>query len=582
MRLPFCYPRYFLVAALLLGIVGILPVIIHLHFGIDLFLEDSDPIRFFDPERDYLLNKDPGPTDSTTLDLFGQDAGEELKGPEENVHQNSESRDTVNRVKDGQSDNDGNTGTHENNVTIATTEEMSELSDQGTLEEDAERLYTLGGTKERIWEMEDQLIMAKAYLDFVPKANNTLLRQELKLRTRDIEKALGQANKSSDFSMSALQTIRAMEATLSKAHRAYPDCSERAYKIRSSLEKKEEELRTVQNELLYLVHVASTSLPKGIQCLSLRLTSEYFTSNPKDHKLLVDRHKVQKPYLHHYAVFSDNVLACAVVVNSTISSSQEPEKIVFHVVTDSLNFPAMTMWFLLNPPTPATIDILVWDNYEQLAANFSPTDELVGIRDPAYTSTVNRLQFFLPNLFPFLHKILVLDHDVVVQRDLSWLWRINMEGKVTCAVKMCNHQLEDLLDFTDPILSSSFDPKACVLAFGMNMFDLNEWRKQGLTASYGNWIQKGITRKFRTGEGWPLAQLVFYNHTAYLNGGWHLLGLGNDMNVRREEIKKAAVIHYSGTRKPWIDSAIREYKNFWDKYLNYNNPSLQKCHVHNN
>lgn len=170
--------------------------------------------------------------------------------------------------------------------------------------------------------------------------------------------------------------------------------------------------------------------------------------------------------------------------------SQEPEKIVFHVVTDSLNFPAITMWFLLNPPTPATIDILVWDNYEQLAANFSPTEELVGIRDPAYTSTVNRLQFFLPNLFPFLHKILVLDHDVVVQRDLSWLWRIDMKGKVTCAVKMCNHQLEDLLDFTDPILSSSFDPKACVLAFGMNMFDLNEWRKQGLTASYGNWIQK--------------------------------------------------------------------------------------------
>lgn len=79
--------------------------------------------------------------------------------------------------------------------------QMSELSDQGTLEEDAKRLYTLGGTKERIWEMEDQLIMAKAYLDFVPKANNTLLRQELKLRTRDIEKALGQANKSSDFSM---------------------------------------------------------------------------------------------------------------------------------------------------------------------------------------------------------------------------------------------------------------------------------------------------------------------------------------------------------------------------------------------
>nr|CAD1830033.1 unnamed protein product [Ananas comosus var. bracteatus] len=84
---------------------------------------------------------------------------------------------TLKGFKDAQSDNNGNTGTHENNVTIATTEEMSELSDQGTLEEDTEQLYTLGGTKEKIWEMEDQLIMAKAYLDFVPKANNTLLRR---------------------------------------------------------------------------------------------------------------------------------------------------------------------------------------------------------------------------------------------------------------------------------------------------------------------------------------------------------------------------------------------------------------------
>lgn len=129
-----------------------------------------------------------------------------------------------------------------------------------------------------------------------------------------------------------------MEATLSKAHRAYPDCSERAYKIRSTLEQKEEELRTVQNELFYFVRVASTSLPKGIQCLSLRLTSEYFTSNPKDHKLLVDRHKVEKPYLHHYAVFSDNVLACAVVVNSTISSSQVRFPLSMHIYHHSVIF----------------------------------------------------------------------------------------------------------------------------------------------------------------------------------------------------------------------------------------------------
>ncbi|CAD6266732.1 unnamed protein product [Miscanthus lutarioriparius] len=51
--------------------------------------------------------------------------------------------------------------------------------------------------------------------------------------------------------------------------------------------------------------------------------------------------------------FSDNVLAASVVVNSTIMSAKEPEKHVFHLVTDKLNFGAMNMWFLLNPPGAA-------------------------------------------------------------------------------------------------------------------------------------------------------------------------------------------------------------------------------------
>uniref|UniRef100_F6GWE2 Uncharacterized protein n=1 Tax=Vitis vinifera TaxID=29760 RepID=F6GWE2_VITVI len=38
-----------------------------------------------------------------------------------------------------------------------------------------------------------------------------------------------------------------------------------------------------------------------------------------------------------------------VVVNSTILNAKEPEKHVFYLVTDELNFEAMNMWFPLNP-----------------------------------------------------------------------------------------------------------------------------------------------------------------------------------------------------------------------------------------
>ena len=40
--------------------------------------------------------------------------------------------------------------------------------------------------------------------------------------------------------------------------------------------------------------------------------------------------KLENPELHHYAVFSDNVLAAAVVLNSTLIHAKKPANHVFH------------------------------------------------------------------------------------------------------------------------------------------------------------------------------------------------------------------------------------------------------------
>jgi alpha-1,4-galacturonosyltransferase len=53
----------------------------------------------------------------------------------------------------------------------------------------------------------------------------------------------------------------------------------------------------------------------------MRLTAEYFSLRPEERKL-PNENKIHHPDLYHYAVFSDNVLACAVVVNSTVSTAK--------------------------------------------------------------------------------------------------------------------------------------------------------------------------------------------------------------------------------------------------------------------
>lgn len=120
---------------------------------------------------------------------------------------------------------------------------------------------------------------------------------------------------------SVLQEMRRMEASLSDVSRAFPDCSAMAAKLHAIKHKTEEQVRFQRNQATYLVHLAAKTASKGLHCLSMRLTAEYFALRPEERKL-PNEIKISHPELHHYAVFSDNVLACAVVVNSTVSTAK--------------------------------------------------------------------------------------------------------------------------------------------------------------------------------------------------------------------------------------------------------------------
>lgn len=174
---------------------------------------------------------------------------------------------------------------------------------------------------------------------------------------------------------------------------------------------------------------------------------------------------------------------------------QEPEKIVFHVVTDSLNLPAISMWFLLNPTGKATIHIQSVDNFDWLPTKYNAILKEQKSNDPRYTSALNHLRFYLPYIFPALKKIVLFDHDVVVQRDLTGLWSVDMKGKVNAAVETCQgsessfRPMHMLMNFSDPFLAKRFNANVCTWAFGMNMFDLREWRRLNLTTLYRNYLQ---------------------------------------------------------------------------------------------
>ncbi|KAK3031673.1 hypothetical protein RJ639_035041 [Escallonia herrerae] len=495
---------------------------------------------------------------------------------------------------------------------IVSTSDGKEEFKQATVEHDQNaRSLSRKEIDLKIQEMKDQVIRAKAYLNFAPPNSNSHLVKELKLRIKELERAMGDSTKVSELSRRALQRMRAMEASLLKASHVYPECSAMAKKLRAMMYNAEEQVRTQKNQASFLVQLAGRTTPKGLHCLSMRLTNSYFALQPEEREF-PGQHKLHDPDLYHFAVFSDNILACAAVVDSIISTAMEPEKIVIHILTDSLNLPAIIMWFLLNPLRRATIQVQSIDSFDWMSTKYGGKMQWQSSSDPRYASPLNHLRFYLPEIFPALKKIVLLDHDVIVQRDLSGLWSVDMKDKVNGAVVTCREdepsfrRMNMLINFSEPMVGRRFDVKACNWAFGMNLFDLQKWRRRNLTEVYHNYLQlvrnssayldsyqavidclfgctswyKGSKRPLWKAGSLPIGWVTFYNQTVGLDRRWHVLGLGHHADVKQRDIEQAAVIHYDGVMKPWLDIGLEKYKQYWRKHVKYDHPYLQQCNIH--
>ncbi|KAL0360642.1 UNVERIFIED_CONTAM: Polygalacturonate 4-alpha-galacturonosyltransferase [Sesamum radiatum] len=363
-------------------------------------------------------------------------------------------------------------------------------------------------------------------------------------------------------------------------------------KLRAMLQSADEQVRSLKKQSTFLSQLAAKTIPNGLHCLAMRLTIDYYLL-PLEKRKFPRSENLENPNLYHYALFSDNVLAASVVVNSTIMNAKEPEKHVFHLVTDKLNFGAMNMWFLLNPPGKATIHVENVDEFKWLNSSYCPVlrqlesaamkeyyfkaahpttlsagSSNLKYRNPKYLSMLNHLRFYLPQVYPKLDKILFLDDDIVVQKDLTGLWSVDLHDKVNGAVETCGesfHRFDKYLNFSNPHIAKNFDPNACGWAYGMNIFDLKEWKKKDITGIYHKWQNMGPVEARDITPG----LITFYGLTHPLDKSWHVLGLGYNPSIDRSEIENAAVIHYNGNMKPWLELAMTKYKPYWTKYIKY-------------
>lgn len=392
-------------------------------------------------------------------------------------------------------------------------------------------------------------------------------------------------------------------------------------KTKAMMLKMEHKIQLARRRESIYWHLASHGVPKSHHCLCLKLAEEYAVNAMARSRLpppeFVSR--LTNSSFHHVVLLTDNVLAASVVISSTVKNSANPEKLVFHIVTDKKTYTPMHAWFAVSSIYSAVVEVkglhqydwshevnvgvremleihrLTWShNYNNLKEDDFEFEEgnkrNLEALSPSCLSLMNHLRIYIPELFPDLNKIVFLDDDIVVQHDLSSLWELDLNGKVVGAVvdSWCGHnccpgrKYKDYFNFTNPVIESNLDYDRCGWLYGMNVFDLQAWRKTNITTTYHQWLKlnlnSGMTL-WRPGA-LPPALIAFDGHVHPIDSSWHLAGLGYWFPpISPQILEAAAVIHFSGPAKPWLEIGFPEVRSLWNRHVNLSNNFIRKCRI---
>lgn len=176
-------------------------------------------------------------------------------------------------------------------------------------------------------------------------------------------------------------------------------------------------------------HLAANGVPKSLHCLSLEMAEEYAVNAAARSQLPSPQYvyRLTDSSYHHVVLLTDNILAASVVISSTCKASSNPEKLVFHVVTDKKTYTAMHAWFAVNKTDSVVVEVKslhqydwshevnvavkemleihhqIWNqNYQTMKKEVfkygKENDQKLDVFSPGCISLLNHLRIYLPEV----------------------------------------------------------------------------------------------------------------------------------------------------------------------------------------
>ncbi len=187
----------------------------------------------------------------------------------------------------------------------------------------------------------------------------------------------------------------------------------------------------------------------------------------------------------------------------------------------------------------------------------------------------NFVRFFLHDLLAGtgIKRIIYLDADVIVKRDVRELWEDHSKSleqsrsTVCAAIRPSSPLFNYIPGVLQPYMPEWVPLNNPAFNAGVLLIDLEKWRNRGLTDEYLMWLaardSTGPETLWRHGSQ-PLMLLLFHAEACKLESRWNVDGLGHRLNYPSWILDNGGVYHWTGPLKPWLEDGVN--RRLWEPY----------------
>ena len=200
-----------------------------------------------------------------------------------------------------------------------------------------------------------------------------------------------------------------------------------------------------------------------------------------------------------------------------------------------------------------------------------------------YVTRADLFKFLMPDIFPELDKILYIDSDVMIQKDLANLYNTDVTDYYLGAVRKFISPTIDVFLFANIFARIEITHYNC----GVLLLNLDKLRKDNIKEKLIYAKNHDMFRRLQTQQSFN--DVIPYKTTKHLSPIYNAITRISDLdfymlNFRslykpylnkiystNELFDQAVIIHFAGEEKPWNTRNIRYFKQWWN-YANLVNP----------